>query len=168
VTGPVRLDVELPEGWCCFDLAVPSDQLTELLDHQYLRAFAQWLRDNGASIALMRQGDEVVPGAICGGVFVLDRMPVDGAVLFALLDADGEPVALGDLGGLPIVAHIRRESTDGPVAVLHVTYFICAPGMCVVIAFGGREIGGVRGVVEEVAKIVSAARVVHCEGGCPV
>lgn len=168
MTGTARLDVELPEGWCCFDLAVRSDQLTELLDNEYLPTYVHWLQDNGASIALMRPGDEAVPGAICGGVFVLDGMPVDGAVLFAALDADGEPVALGDLGGVPIVSHIRRESTDGPVAVLHITYFICLAGMCVVMTFGGRQMGGVRGVVEEVAKIVSAARVVHCEGGCPV
>jgi hypothetical protein len=168
VIGTPRLDVELPRGWHSFDLPVRSDQLEELFDG-YLRAFAHWLHDKGASIGLVRPGDEAVPGAICGGVFVLERMPVDGAVLFAALDADGEPVAIGDLDGIPIVSHIRREPVDGvPFAVLHITYFICAPGMCIVMAFGGSEIGGVRGVVEEVAKIVSAARVVHSGSGCPV
>ncbi len=179
MTGSARLDVELPDGWYCVDLPVPPDRREETFPASGAAAFADWLHDQGAGLALIRPGDAAVPAAICGGVFVVDRLPVAGDMLFAVLDAEGEAVALGDLDGIPIVSHVRREPADDvrPGPMLHITYFVCAPSMCVVMTFGAPEgsttfgapeRNGSKCVVDEVAKIVSAARVVHSGGGCPV
>ena len=111
-----------------------------------------------------------MPAAICGGVFLLDDLAIDGDALYVAFEEDGEPVALGDLDGIPIISHVRRAPPDEviPVASINITYFICAPSMCIVITFLAPEIGGVQCIVDEVAKIVSAVRVVHSDGGCPV
>jgi hypothetical protein len=157
LTLPSRLDVELPDGWCCVELSEPPD------------AFSTWLASRGARLALLRPGNEALPAAICGGVFLLD-MPVAGEVLYAALDADGQAVALGELDGIPIVAHLRREpvADSGQMAMLLVTYFICAPSRCAVIAFMAPEFGDIPRVVGEVAKVISAVRVVQSAVGCPV
>jgi hypothetical protein len=118
---------------------------------------------------LLRPGDEALPVAICGGVFLLDVL-IAGDVLYAALDADGEAVAFGDLDGTPIVAHLRRETAGDlrNMSNLLLTYFICAPGGCAVITFMAPEFADVRGVVAEVARVISAVRVVHSGAGCPV
>jgi len=195
-----RLRVDLPDGWWCLDLneATLPDQVARIYEalreaggsatstaEQSAVAFANWLHGEGASIALLRPGNDALATAICGGVFVLDPLPVPGDVLFAALDAEGEAVALGDLAGVPIVSHIRRTPADdlSHSPMLHVSYFICAPGMCIVITFMAAasvataataaeaetsDIHGVKSVVAEVARVVSAARVVHSDSGCPV
>ncbi|HZE48643.1 MAG TPA: hypothetical protein VE074_03715 [Jatrophihabitantaceae bacterium] len=183
-----RLSVDLPDGWWCLDLneSALSDQVARLYGalreagrpataaaEQNAIALANWLHGEGASIALLRPGNDALATAICGGVFVRDPLPVAGDVLFAALDADGEAVALGDLDGIPIVSHVRRTPADDPPhsPMLHVSYFICAPSMCIVITFvvaETSEIHGVKGVVAEVARVVSGARVVHSDSGCPV
>jgi hypothetical protein len=148
MTLPCRVEVDLPHGWHCFELEEPSD------------ALSSWLLARGARLALLRTADEALPAAICGGVFLLDE-PVAGDVLYSALDADGKAVALGDLDGIPITAHLRcepRGSQSSP-AVL-VTYFICAPCGCVVISFMA-EFGDVTRVVREVARVISAVRVVQ-------
>lgn len=157
MTSPFRVEVELPEGWRCRELADASDELST------------WLVSRGARLALLRPGDEVLPVAICGGVFLLD-VPVAGDVLYSALDADGQAVALGDLAGIPLVAHLRHEPADDSqtVPTVVVTYFLCAASGCVVIAFMAPEFGNVRGVVGEVARVISALRVVHSAAGCPV
>lgn len=157
MTLPSRIDVELPEGWRCLELTEPVD------------ALSTWLVARGASLALLRPGDEALPVAICGGVFLLDVL-IAGDVLYAALDADGEAVAFGDLDGTPIVAHVRREAAADlrNMSTLLVTYFICAPSGCAVITFMAPEFPDVRGVLAEVAKVISAVRVVHSGGGCPV
>ena len=153
---PCRLEVELPDGWRCLELTEPD-------------AVSTWLRSRGATLALLRPGDEVLPAAICGGLFLLD-LPVTGDVLYSALEADGQAVALGDLDGIPIVAQLRREPAGDslPVPTLLVTYFICAPTGCVVIAFMAPESGEVTRIVGEVAKVISAVRVVQSAAGCPV
>jgi hypothetical protein len=181
-----RLTVDLPDGWWCLDLneAALSDQVARLyralreagvpassVAEQSAVAFANWLHGEGASIALLRPGNDALATAICGGVFVLDALAVPGDVLFAALDAEGEPVAIGDLDGVPIVSHIRWTPADdlSHSPMLHVSYFICAPSMCIVITFVAAAtaetsgIHGVKGVVAEVARVVSAARVVHSD-----
>lgn len=152
-----RVNVDLPDGWRCRELAEPSD------------ALSTWLASRGARLALLRPGDEVLPVAICGGVFLLE-VPIAGNALYSAFDADGQAVALGDLAGIPIVAHLRHEPAGDsrPVPTLLVTYFLCAPSGCAVIAFIAPEFGDVRRVVGEVAKVISAVRVVHSAAGCPV
>lgn len=156
MTPPCRLEVELPDGWCCFE---PTET----------DALSSWLLSRGAVLALLRPGDEVLPAAICGGLFLLD-LPVAGDVLYSALDADGHAVALGDLDGIPVVAQLRREPLGDslPVSTLLVTYFICAPSGCAVIAFMAPESGDVTRIVSEVAKVISAVRVVQSAAGCPV
>lgn len=152
-----RLSVELPDGWQCLDLTVSSD------------AFSARLAECGASLALLRPGDEALPVAICGAVFLLDA-PVTGDVLYSALAADGEAVALGDLGGIPIVAHLRRDPPDESrsVATVLITYFICATNRCVVLTFLAPEFGHLTRVIGEVATVISAVRVVQSTAGCPV
>jgi hypothetical protein len=156
MTPPCRLEVELPDGWCCFELAETD-------------ALSTWLLARGATLALLRPGDEVLPAAICGSVFALD-LPVAGDVLYAALDADGQAVALGALDGIPVVAQLRREPPGDSLRVsrLLVSYFICAPSGCAVIAFMAPESGEVTRIVSEVAKVISAVRVVQSATGCPV
>jgi len=195
--GVARLDIDLPDGWWCLDLneAALADQVARLYEalreagapaaEQSAVVFANWLRGEGASIALLRPGNNTLATAICGGVFVLDPLPVPGDVLFAALDAEGEAVALGDLEGVPIVSHIRWTPADDLAhsPMLQVSYFICAPSKCIVITFVALktaataataataetlESHGVKSVVAEVARVVSAARVVHSDSGCPV
>ena len=184
-TEQPRLDVDLPDGWWCLDLTEPvrPDQVAALFDdgrrpgpnlepspnvEQGALATANWLRGQGARIALLRPGNDRLAEAICGGVFVIDAMPA--AQLYAALDEQGEAVALGDLDGIPIISHVRRAPVDAsvPTPAVHISYFICALRMCIVITFAAPEIRDVKGVVREVAKIVSAARVVHSGSGCPV
>jgi hypothetical protein len=147
---PCRVEVELPDGWRCFEPTEAPD------------ALSTWLVARGAKLALLRAGDEALPAAICGGVFLLDE-PVAGDVLYSTLDATGQAVALGDLDGIPIIAHLRREPGGGsrPLSTLLVTYFICAPTRCAVIAFLAPEFGDVKRVVAEVARLISAVRVVQ-------
>jgi hypothetical protein len=172
-----RLDVDLPDGWWCLDLAAASlsDDVAALTEESArpdlvpsTMASATWLRNQGASVALFRPGNDAVPAAICGGVIVVDTVP--GPELYAALDAEGEPVALGDLDGIPIISHVRREHDDHalPSPMLQITYFICAPSRCIVVIFVAPGFGYVKCVVDEVASVVSAARVVHSDGGCPV
>jgi len=164
----MRLEVELPDGWRGVDLPAAAE-----VDGRSAPATAKitaWLHERGAVAALLRAGDEAVPAAICGGVFLLDELAIDGDTLYVALEDDGEPVALGDLDGIPIISHVRRAPPDDvmPTPTVNITYFICAPSMCIVITFLAPEIGGAKCVVDEVAKIVSAARVVHSDAGCPV
>jgi hypothetical protein len=182
--APPRLQVDLPESWWCVDLggdlgeaaapAVPSGggpatgpAVRGDIERGAL-SYAAWLRDQGARVALLRPADDAVPAAICGGVFLLD--PVPDYELYAALELDGDAVVLGDLAGLPVISHVRHES-DGlasPLPVWHLTYFVCAPSLCVVIVFVAPATGSERRVVRELAQIVSTARVVHSDGGCPV
>jgi hypothetical protein len=157
VTLPCRVEVELPPDWRCFELTDPSDPLST------------WLVSRGARVALLRPGDEVLPMAICGGVFLLD-VGVAADVFYSALDADGHAVALGEVDGVPIVAHLCRERAGGsrPMSTMLVTYFICAPGGCAVIAFVAPEFGDLRRLVGEAAKVISGVRVVHSAAGCPV
>jgi hypothetical protein len=157
VTSPSRVEVRLPEGWRCHELTEASDELST------------WLISRGARLALLRPGDQALPVAICGGVFLLD-VPVAGDALYWALEADGHAVAFGDLAGIPLVAHLRHEPADDlrTVPTVVVTYFLCAPSRCTVIAFTAPEFGDVRGVVGEVARVISAVRVVHSAAGCPV
>ncbi|HEY3087781.1 MAG TPA: hypothetical protein VGJ59_06940 [Jatrophihabitantaceae bacterium] len=152
-----RIEAELPQDWRCFELTDPSDPLST------------WLVSRGARFALLRPGDDVLPMAIFGGVFLFD-LGVAGDVLYSALDADGHAVALGEAAGVPIVAHLRREPPGGArqVPTMLVTYFVCAPGGCAVIAFVAPEFGDVRRVVGEVARVISGVRVVHSAAGCPV
>lgn len=180
----VGIDFDLPDGWWCLDLDDP--QLAERLGERFYslraggrkitseseRRVAAELRElveRGAGIALLHPADDTWPAAICGGVFV-GSIDVDGAELFRTLDDEGEPVALGDLSGIPIVSHIRREPVDHrrPSPILHITYFICAPGMCIVIKFVAPEIVAANCIVNDVATVISAARVVLSDQGCPV
>lgn len=153
---PCRLEVELPDGWRCLELTEPD-------------ALSTWLVSRGATLALLRPGHDGLPAAICGGLFLLD-LPVAGEVLYSALDAEGQAVALGDLDGIPVVAQLRREPAGDPLSVptLLVTYFICAPSGCAVIAFMAPESGDVTRIVCEVAKVISAVRVVQSAAGCPV
>jgi len=175
------IDFELPDGWWCLDLHDP--QLPERFDSLRVgervitpeseqRALAQLreLAERGASIALLRPADDVRPVAVCGGVFLRGGIDVDGVELYEALELDGEPVALGDLGGIPIVSHIRREPVDDrrSLPILHITYFICAPRMCIVVKFVAPEIVSTNCVVNDVANVISAVRVVHSDDGCPV
>lgn len=177
MTGSARLQIDLPEGWQPVELdpTVPSEQVMRLGSAggftaavaTAAREVATWLGERGAGIALFRPADEMVPVSICGGLFIRDALPISGDVLFAALDAEGEPVALGDLDGVPVVAHIRRDDESAPLPMLRVSYFLCAPGTCIVVIFVAPESIDEKCVVHEVAKIISAARVVHSDEGCP-
>jgi hypothetical protein len=164
----MRLEVELPEGWRGVDLPAAAD--ADGWSAPAVAKLAARLQERGAVVALLRTGDEAVPTAICGGVFLLDELAIDGDALYVALEEDGEPVALGDLDGIPIISHVRRAPADDvtPAATVNITYFICAPSMCIVITFVAVDCGDRKGIVGEVAKIVSAARVVHSDSGCPV
>lgn len=167
MTAP-RLDIELPDGWRWVVLPPGAD-----VDERFgpgAAELAGWLHEQGAAAGLLRAGDEAVPAAICGGVFLFDQLSVDGNALYVALEEDGEPVALGDLDGIPIISHVRRAPRDDamPLPMLHISYLLCPPGICVVITFVAPDCDDRRSVVNEVAKIVSAARVVHSDGGCPV
>jgi hypothetical protein len=177
----VGIDFDLPDGWWCLDLDDPK--LTERFDalradgrtitpESERRAAAELrgLAERGTTIALLRPADDERPVAVCGGVFVGAGLDVDGVELFRTLDDDGEPVAIGDLGGIPIVSHIRRERVDHhqPAPILQITYFICPPGMCIVVIFVASEIVAANCIVNDVATVMSAARVVHSDDGCPV
>jgi hypothetical protein len=179
--APGRIRIELPDGWLCLDLeSAQPDQLRAAVvasggpstpdAEQSVLGVARWLREQGASTALLRPGDDVLSAAICGGLFVLDALPIEGDALYAALDAEGEPVALGSIEGIPIISHVYPEPPNDelPTPTLRVTYFICAPSMCIVIIFVAVDCGDRKTVVDEVAKIVSAARVVHSDAGCPV
>jgi hypothetical protein len=186
--GAARLatgvEFDLPAGWWCLDLTqlAAAQRLGELLRllrgsdrrppdaNRHTLAYVSWLRDQGASIALVRPGDECAGPAICGGVFVERPLPVSGADLYAQLDACGEAVALGDLGGIPVVSHIGRGRADDVTALdmVQITYLLCAAGACVVLSFYAAEGAGVERVVGEVARVVSAAQLVHSAAGCPV
>lgn len=168
VSTAMRLEVELPDGWRGVDLPAAPD--IDGWSGPGVAKLVGELHERGAVVALLRAGDAAVPAAICGGVFLLDELAVDGDALYVALEDDGEPVALGDLDGIPIISHVRRAPPDDvmPAATVNITYFICAPSMCIVITFLAPEIGGAKVIVDEVAKIVSAARVVHSDGGCPV
>lgn len=163
-----RLDVELPDRWRCTELPATAD--IDGWSGPEAAALTRWLHERGAVAALLRPGDDAVPAAICGGVFLLDDLAIDGDALYVALEEDGEPVALGDLDGIPIISHVRRAPPDDVMraATVNITYFICASSMCIVITFLAPEIGGAKCIVDEVAKIVSAVRVVHSDGGCPV
>lgn len=170
-----RLDFTLPAGWWCLELIDGLDLADQLgspgataeITRSALDS-ARWLRDQGASIALLRPGTPQQPAALCGGVFVTE--PTAGVEAYQALDAAGEAVALGDLGGIPIISHIRPVAVDheSTGSAVQISYLICPPSMCIVIIFVARECGDRKGVVDEVAKIVSAVRVVHSDAGCPV
>lgn len=178
------VEFDLPAGWWCLDLTRPAvaQRLAELLRElrglgmrvpdadRHTLAYVGWLRDQGASIALVRPGDECAGPAICGGVFVERPLPVSGADLYTQLDAGGEAVALGDLGGIPVVSHVGRRRADDVAALdmVQITYLLCATGACVVLSFHAAEGAGVERVVCEVARVVSAAQLVHSAAGCPV
>lgn len=174
-TVPARLDFDLPGGWWCLDLVAGTDMPDQIRSlglaadvERGALGTAAWLRDQGAGIALLRPGSPDGPSAICGGVFIAEATA--GTELYETLDAAGEAVALGDLHGIPIISHISWSPGDDQTSrsTMHVSYLICPPSMCIVITFVALDCDDRKHILAELAKIVSAVRVVHSDAGCPV
>jgi len=169
------LTFDLPDGWWCLDVRGPrvADRVDQLLRdaldpdvpaeiRERVRGSVTRLAAQGAHCLLLRPGGaEGV--AVTAGVFALPPVRVAGEDLYRALDERGEPVALGDLDGVPIVSMVRRLP-PGPasaIAILQITYLVCADGGSVLLTFAAADEVEPGRVIHEVARIVSAARVVR-------
>jgi hypothetical protein len=169
------LAFDLPDGWWCLDVRGPrvADRLDQLLRdaldpnvpaevRERVRASVTRLAAEGAHCLLLRPGgaNDV---AVTGGVFALPPFRVAGEDLYRALDERGEAVALGDLDGVPIVSIVRRmpPGRAGAIAILQITYLVCADGGSVLLTFAASDEVEPGRVIGEVARIVSAARVVR-------
>ncbi len=167
------LAFELPDGWWCLDVRGPrvADRLDQLLRdaldpnvsgdaRERVRSSVARLAAQGAQCLLLRPGGDV---PITAGVFALPPFHVAGADLYRALDERGEAVALGDLDGVPVVSLVRRMPPGrvGTIAILQITYLVCADGGSVLLTFAAADEVEPGRVIREVARIVSAARVVR-------
>jgi len=167
------LAFDLPDGWWRLDVRGPrvADRVDQLLrdalDANVLgdarereRSSVTRLAAQGAHCLLLRPGGDV---PITAGVFALPPFRVAGADLYRALDERGEAVALGDLDGVPVVSMVRRMPPGrvGAIAILQITYLVCADGGSVLLTFAAADEVEPGRVIREVARIVSAARVVR-------
>lgn len=167
------LKFDLPDGWWCLDVRGPrvAERLDQLLcdaldpnvpaqAREQVHASVARLVAQGAHCLLLRPGRDV---AVTGGVFALPPLGVAGADLYRALDERGEAVALGDLDGVPIVSMVRRvpPRRAGVIAILQINYLVCATGGSVLLTFAAADEVEPGHVIREVARIVSAARVVR-------
>jgi hypothetical protein len=170
------LEFELPDGWWSLDVRPPrlADRLDELLSdalgpatsadvRDRVRASVARLAADGAHCLLLRPALGATDVAVTGGVFTLPPFGLDGADLYSALDERGEAVALGDLDGVPIVSMVRRVPAGGAseIAILQIIYLVCAGGGSVMLTFAAADEIQPGRVVREVARVVSAARVVR-------
>ncbi len=100
---------------------------------------------------------------ITAGIFALPPFRFAAADLYRALDERGEAVALGDLDDVPVVSIVRRmpPGRGGAIAILQITYLVCADGGSVLLTFAAADEVEPGRVIREVARIVSAARVVR-------
>ena len=175
-TEGTGLAFELPDGWWSLDVRGPrlADRLDQLLRdalapnmsaeaRERVRASVTRLAAQGAHCLLLRPAAGADGVAVTAGVFALPPFRVPGADLYRALDARGEAVALGDLDGVPIVSMVRRvpPGRAGAIAILQITYLVCAGGGSVLLTFAAADEVEPGRVIREVARIVSAARVVR-------
>jgi len=167
------LAFDLPDGWWRLDVRGPrvADRVDQLLRdaldanvsgdaRERVRSSVERLAAQGAHCLLLRPGGDV---PITAGVFALPPFRFAGADLYRALDERGEAVALGDLDGVPVVSIVRRmpPGRAGAIAILQITYLVCADGGSVLLTFAAADEVEPGRVIREVARIVSAARVVR-------
>jgi hypothetical protein len=167
------LAFDLPDGWWRLDVRGPrvADRVDQLLRdaldanvsgdaRERVRSSVERLAAQGAHCLLLRPGGDV---PITAGVFALPPCRFAGADLYRALDERGEAVALGDLDGVPVVSIVRRmpPGRAGAIAILQITYLVCADGGSVLLTFAAADEVEPGRVIREVARIVSAARVVR-------
>ena len=178
--GPetVGLAFDLPDGWICLDLQAPElparvDRLLHVVlegivsntpaAQQCVRDLVARLVADGADCLLMCPAVDGMDVAITGGVFVCAPLRVSGTDLYRTLDDRGDAVALGEIDGLPIVSLVRPSAASAPgqISSVQVVYLICGGGATVVLSFAAADHFDPRRVVDEVARLVSGARVVR-------
>jgi hypothetical protein len=174
----VGLAFDLPDGWICLDLRMPGlagrvDQVLHVvldggvsrdpLVEQGIRDLVDRLVADGAHCLLMRPAVDGARVAITGGVFVSAPLRVSGAELYRTLDERGQPVALGDIDGMPIVSLVCPAPVPAsrPVPGLQIVYLVCGDAATVLLSFAAAEASDPKCIVDEVARVLSRARVVR-------
>ncbi len=159
--APIGVEFELPDGWVRLAWDRPH------------RVGGQLAATGTAPHLLVRLPDDREgPGspAILGVLLVRAPLPVGPDDLRALLDAQGESVAQADLDGVPLLAIVRREpaTAQHPLPTVLVTYLLACAGATLLLVFEAVPVPSERAVVREIARVVSAARIVRdCAGNSP-